>query len=262
VAFLAGNELLGHGRWIGTLLTDRYNAYDTVLDVRVHPDRRAAACVAHARRKFDDLAKVGMHALTEEATRHFGLIYVVEGEHTTLHGEERRVRRQELARPQWDKFRQWLKLERRLVVDGGTTAGAIDYKLNRWTALTCQLGAVGAAQRPRTPRLPQRRAAAATYAAQQPQRATAAAPLAPQGSRRHSSMKSLEVLIEDGGEITVGAIGPIECAATAAGDHNALAMLVRRKGETLNALLRRLDRAIARYYDTGEATDEINPPSD
>jgi hypothetical protein len=75
-------------------------------------------------------------------------------------------------------------------------------------------------------------------------------------------MKSLEVLIEDGGEITVGAIGPIECAATAAGDHNALAMLVRRKGETLNALLRRLDRAIARYYDTGEATDEINPPSD
>lgn len=75
-------------------------------------------------------------------------------------------------------------------------------------------------------------------------------------------MKNIETPIEDGGDITVGAIGPIECAATAADGHNALAMLVRRDGETLNALLRRLDRAIARYYDTGETTDEINPPSD
>lgn len=37
-------------------------------------------------------------------------------------------------------------------------------------------------------------------------------------------------------------------------------MLVRRDGETLNALLMRLDKAIGRYYDTGDATDEINPP--
>lgn len=75
-------------------------------------------------------------------------------------------------------------------------------------------------------------------------------------------MKYIEALIEDGGDITIGAIGPIECAATAADGHNALAMLVRRDGETLSALLGRLDRAIARYYDTGESTDEINPPSD
>jgi len=54
-------------------------------------------------------------------------------------------------------------------------------------------------------------------------------------------MKNIEALIEDGGDITVGAIDPIECAATAADGHNALAMLVRRDGETLNALLKRLD---------------------
>lgn len=29
----------------------------------------------------------------------------------------------------------------------------------------------------------------------------------------------------------------------------------------LTALLKRLDRAIGRYYDSGEITDEINPPS-
>ena len=74
-------------------------------------------------------------------------------------------------------------------------------------------------------------------------------------------MKHIEALIEDGGEITVGALGP-ECAATAADGHNTLAMLVRRNGETFNALLRRLDKAIARYYDTGQGTDEINPPGD
>ncbi|MDZ7652434.1 MAG: hypothetical protein U5L03_07745 [Burkholderiaceae bacterium] len=75
-------------------------------------------------------------------------------------------------------------------------------------------------------------------------------------------MKNIEALIDDGGEITVGSIGPIACAATAADGHNALAMLVRRDGETLAALLKRLDRAIARYYDSGKTTDEINPPSD
>ena len=35
---------------------------------------------------------------------------------------------------------------------------------------------------------------------------------------------------------------------------------VERLGETLNALLKRLDRAIARYYQDGETTDEINAP--
>lgn len=75
-------------------------------------------------------------------------------------------------------------------------------------------------------------------------------------------MKHIEALIDDGGEITLGPVGPIECAATAADGHNTLAMLVRRDGETLNALLKRLDKAIAKFDATGETTDEINPPGD
>ena len=39
-------------------------------------------------------------------------------------------------------------------------------------------------------------------------------------------------------------------------------MLARREGETLNALVKRLDKAIGRYYDSGETPDEINSPSD
>ena len=42
-------------------------------------------------------------------------------------------------------------------------------------------------------------------------------------------MKHIETLIEDGGEITVGGVDDIECAATAADQHNTLVMLVRRE---------------------------------
>lgn len=73
-------------------------------------------------------------------------------------------------------------------------------------------------------------------------------------------MKNIEALIDDGGDITLGHMTGVGCVASAADGHNALAMLARRDGEALNALLRRLDCAIARYYDNGEATDEINPP--
>ena len=71
-------------------------------------------------------------------------------------------------------------------------------------------------------------------------------------------MKNIQALIADGGEITLGAIGGIECAATAADGHNCLAMLVRREGEALNALLRRLDKAIASVVSGGDPVDEIN----
>jgi hypothetical protein len=66
-------------------------------------------------------------------------------------------------------------------------------------------------------------------------------------------------LIKDG-EITVGVLRPVGCIATASDGHNCLAMLVRRKGETLAQLLTRLDLAIAKAYTEGIFTDEINPP--
>jgi hypothetical protein len=73
-------------------------------------------------------------------------------------------------------------------------------------------------------------------------------------------MKNIEALIDDGGDITLGHLSSVGCVASAADGNTALAMLARRDGETLNALLKRLDRAIARYYEDGETTDEINPP--
>ena len=71
-------------------------------------------------------------------------------------------------------------------------------------------------------------------------------------------MKNIEALIAEGGDITIGAIHPVECVATAADGSNAIAMLVRRDGETLNALLKRLDKAIGRFYAHDEIIDEVN----
>ena len=139
VAFLAGDERTGVGRWAGTLLTDRYSVYDTVLDERVYPDRVAAACVAHARRKFDELAKAGASPLAVEAIGRLARIYQVEGELAGLDDDDRQARRQELAKPLWAKLKTWLELQRQLVIDGGPTAGAIDYTLNHWAALTRHL---------------------------------------------------------------------------------------------------------------------------
>jgi hypothetical protein len=62
------------------------------------------------------------------------------------------------------------------------------------------------------------------------------------------------------GEITVGEQRPIGCIATACDEDSTLAMLLRRKGETLFQLLTRLDQAIAKAYTQGVFTDEINPP--
>lgn len=71
-------------------------------------------------------------------------------------------------------------------------------------------------------------------------------------------MKHIETLIAEGGLISIGANDDIACVAAAADVHNSLAMLVRRDGKSITALLKRLDRAIGRYYGTGETTDEIN----
>jgi hypothetical protein len=70
-------------------------------------------------------------------------------------------------------------------------------------------------------------------------------------------MKNIEDFIEDGGEITIGAVEGNPCVATAADAHNTIAMIVRRDGETLSALLRRLDRAIGKFLDDGEVVDEV-----
>ena len=69
-------------------------------------------------------------------------------------------------------------------------------------------------------------------------------------------MNNREALIEDGGEVTIGREDDYPCVAIAT-DEDVVAMLVRHDGETLTALLRRLDRAVGKYFETGVVIDEV-----
>lgn len=74
-----------------------------------------------------------------------------------------------------------------------------------------------------------------------------------------SPWPNIEAFVEYDGNINIGRIAPIiDCAAVAADDHNMLAALVRRPGETFTQLLDRLDHAIDQAVNHDIFTDEIN----
>lgn len=74
-------------------------------------------------------------------------------------------------------------------------------------------------------------------------------------------LPTLEAFLEgDDAQFSIGTIGPIPCAAVANDEHNMLAALVRRPGETLQQLLERLDAAVQLAMEQDIFTDEINPP--
>ncbi len=76
-----------------------------------------------------------------------------------------------------------------------------------------------------------------------------------------NGLKNIAALIESGGQVSIGKLWPIACAAVANDDHNCLAMLQRRPGESLHELLARLDAAIVNAWNGDCCIDEINPPS-
>ena len=73
-----------------------------------------------------------------------------------------------------------------------------------------------------------------------------------------SSWKNIDALVKGNGDITIGRIGPIPCAAVAADGDQQLAALVRRPRESLQDLLARLDVAIEGAWGDDVFVDEIN----
>jgi hypothetical protein len=71
-------------------------------------------------------------------------------------------------------------------------------------------------------------------------------------------LDNIRRVIDGDGQITLGDIGLSECVAVASDGTRTLAMLVRGRGESLEALLARLDGAIARALDEDIVIDEIN----
>ena len=119
--------------WNGTLVCDDYKAYETVFKLG---QRVEAGCVVHARRKFDELIKHGHSEVAEEAVRRLAWVFKVEEHARECSTQDRLELRRSLTQRHWDDLHAWLRRERQRVPDGSGIARAIDYSLNRWTALS------------------------------------------------------------------------------------------------------------------------------
>jgi hypothetical protein len=119
-----------------TLVCDGYAAYDTVFKLE---KRVEAGCLAHARRKFDELFKDNQSPVATQAVQRIARLYAIEREARGLSVEQRLDMRQARAKPLYEDMHVWLQLERSRVPDGSAIANAIDYSLNRWTALMVNL---------------------------------------------------------------------------------------------------------------------------
>jgi transposase len=122
--------------WSGTLVRDEFKGYEAVLKLE---RRTGAGCLAHARRKFDELLKTGHSPVAAEAVQRIAWLYHLERESRSLPAAERLLARQERGKPAWDALHAWLQMERGRVPDGSGIARAIDYSLNHWPALTVHL---------------------------------------------------------------------------------------------------------------------------
>ena len=71
-------------------------------------------------------------------------------------------------------------------------------------------------------------------------------------------LKNIEFLIDGHGDLTLGRVGPIHCAAIACDGDQQLAALVRGKRESFEALLLRLDAAFGKAWEDEVRVDEIN----
>ena len=118
--------------WAGTLVVDAYSGYDAVLSL---DGRSTAYCLAHARRKFDELLKANASVVAGQAIQRIAWLYRIEADAKALTAEQRLQMRQERSQPLWEEMHVWLQLERTRVPDGSAIAKAIDYSLNHWVGL-------------------------------------------------------------------------------------------------------------------------------
>jgi transposase len=118
--------------WQGTLVTDGFSGYTACFDKGV----TSAQCMAHARRKFNDLGANHRSEVGRKALRYHQCLFRIEREIEALPSNERQRIRQRKSRRVLAVFHRWLLAQRQLVPPGSATMKAIDYSLKRWKELT------------------------------------------------------------------------------------------------------------------------------
>lgn len=122
-------------RFTGLMQADAYSGYNGLYVA----GRKAgpiieAACWAHGRRKFFELAELQKAPVAIEAVRRIDELFAIEREINGKPPDERRAVRQERSRPLLEAYEAWLRGERRRLSSKAPAAKAIDYTLKRWDA--------------------------------------------------------------------------------------------------------------------------------
>ena len=100
------------------------------------PTIQEAACWAHVRRKFVDLAVSNPAPIAEEALRRIGEFYDTEKIIRGSSPERRQAIRREQTKPRVEAFRLWLDDNLKRLAQKSGAAEAIRYALSRWAALS------------------------------------------------------------------------------------------------------------------------------
>ncbi|KJC45275.1 IS66 family transposase [Bradyrhizobium sp. LTSP857] len=117
----------------GVLHVDGYAGFERLTD---GGNVTLAACWAHARRKFYEVAQAEDTPSAHEALRRIASLYAVEAQVRGQSPAHRLATRRALAKPIIDSLRLWFEVQLPQLPGRGNLAEAIRYALSRWDGLT------------------------------------------------------------------------------------------------------------------------------
>jgi len=121
----------------GLMQADAYSGYNGLYVSNRKPGLIIeAACWAHGRRKFFELAELQKAPLAIEAVRRIDKLFAIEREINGQPPEQRCAVRQERSKPLVEALEKWMREERRKLSSKSPVAKAMDYSLKRWAAFT------------------------------------------------------------------------------------------------------------------------------
>jgi transposase len=123
--------------YAGLMQADAYAGFNRLYEANRKPGPIVeAACWAHARRKFFDLAQINKAPIAIEAVERIDVLFAIEREINGMTPQERVRVRNERSRSLVIELERWLREQRARVSKNSETGKAIDYSLKRWGALT------------------------------------------------------------------------------------------------------------------------------
>jgi transposase len=123
--------------YAGLMQADAYAGFNRLYEANRKPGPIIeAACWAHGRRKFFDLARINKAPIAAEAVKRIDALFAIEREINGVMPQERVRVRHERSRLLVIELESWLREQRARVSRNSDTGKAIDYSLKRWAALT------------------------------------------------------------------------------------------------------------------------------